>query len=390
MENKRLDVLIYAHDGRGLGHVSRSVAVGMAYRRLYPERRVLFVSGSRFTGELIGEAPLDWIKLPAYETTVVAGVSRGVPGKSNFADAELGELREEMIASLVSLYRPRCILADHLPQGKHRELRQALEKSRNETTMWILGVRGIVGNVPNAGAGLARQLFRDHYRSILWYGDSRVLGDHHLRELAATYGVEPYGTGYVSRLKEFQHLQPEAVKPEALLAGTVSLPWMTPSSEKVLHLLTAALERLGAEAGKWHIYTDAAPDIWKRMVHDVSHLSFCRLMRTGGGYFKSLLRSKTALVYGGYNSLTDVLTAGIPAVVLLRGMRDGEQEEHVRRLLQHCPNRFVPLEETGVAATALQSGLELTRQSVPEICPVCLDGAENAARFVEDAVVQVE
>jgi predicted glycosyltransferase len=55
----RLDVLIYAHDGRGLGHASRSIGVGMALRRLYPDLKVLFVSGCSLSQELIGAAPLD-------------------------------------------------------------------------------------------------------------------------------------------------------------------------------------------------------------------------------------------------------------------------------------------------------------------------------------------
>ena len=37
-------------------------------------------------------------------------------------------------------------------------------------------------------------------------------------------------------------------------------------------------------------------------------------------------------VDGGYNSLMDVLHAGTPALVVLRGMADGEQERHVAAL----------------------------------------------------------
>ena len=77
-----LDLLLYAHDGRGLGHVSRSVAVGLAVRRLHPGLRTLLVSGARGCAELIGPAPLDWVKLPAYATQVVDGRSRGIDGPS--------------------------------------------------------------------------------------------------------------------------------------------------------------------------------------------------------------------------------------------------------------------------------------------------------------------
>ena len=66
MQNQRLDVLIYAHDGRGLGHAGRSIGIGMALRRLAPQLKVLFVSGCSLAQELIGRAPLDWLKLPSY------------------------------------------------------------------------------------------------------------------------------------------------------------------------------------------------------------------------------------------------------------------------------------------------------------------------------------
>jgi predicted glycosyltransferase len=58
LDKSRLDVLIYSHDGRGLGHVSRGVTLGMTFRRLFPQLKVLFVSGSKQTSTLIGSCPL--------------------------------------------------------------------------------------------------------------------------------------------------------------------------------------------------------------------------------------------------------------------------------------------------------------------------------------------
>jgi len=50
MDNQRLDILLYGHDGRGLGHVSRSVAIGLALRRLYPHLKICVITGCRQTG----------------------------------------------------------------------------------------------------------------------------------------------------------------------------------------------------------------------------------------------------------------------------------------------------------------------------------------------------
>ena len=145
----RLDILIYAHDGRGLGHVSRSLGIGMALRRLYPELKILFISGSAFTGELLGKAPLDWLKLPSYKTEVIGGKSCGIRGDSMFSDTELGGLRGNVLAQTVSLYKPRLVLVDHTPQGKHRELLPTLESAPMDCR-WVMGVRGIMGAVTQA------------------------------------------------------------------------------------------------------------------------------------------------------------------------------------------------------------------------------------------------
>ena len=155
-----LDILIYAHDGRGLGHASRSIGIGMALRRLFPNLRVLFVSGCRQSQEMIGSAPLDWLKLPSYETIVENGKSRGIIGKSMFTDSQIGEFRTKELEHLVALYRPRLVLVDHTPQGKHRELVPALSISRDIGTLWVLGVRGVLGAVDQARSELAVDLFR--------------------------------------------------------------------------------------------------------------------------------------------------------------------------------------------------------------------------------------
>ena len=126
----RLDILLYAHDGRGLGHISRTVAIGMALRRLYPDLRILIVTGCDQTNELIHPTPLDWLKLPSYRTKVINGKSHGIDGDSCFTDKELGLLRAKTLQQIVLRYRPKAVLVDHTPQGKHRELLPALNFCR--------------------------------------------------------------------------------------------------------------------------------------------------------------------------------------------------------------------------------------------------------------------
>ncbi|MBW2513970.1 MAG: hypothetical protein JRE21_05310, partial [Deltaproteobacteria bacterium] len=224
MPASRLDLLIYAHDGRGLGHSSRSIAIGMAVRRLYPELKVLFITGSRMVSQLIDKVPLDWMKLPAYQTKVVDGVSIGRSSFINLTDTELGECRRSIMDHLMGVLRPRCILADHTPQGKHKELLPSLEATRDSDTVWVLGVRGWVGSVPQVWSDMAKKSFAEHYRHLLWYGDSRLLGDSQPGTLKRHFAIQPLETGYVCRVSELNQWLPVQSNREDPLAGIISIP----------------------------------------------------------------------------------------------------------------------------------------------------------------------
>jgi len=388
MTTSRLDILIYAHDGRGLGHASRSIAIGMALRRLHPQLKVLFVSGCRQSQELIGTAPLDWLKLPSYETKVENGKSTGIRGKSMFADGQLGEFRARELEHLVGLYRPRMVLVDHTPQGKHRELVPALALSRDIGTRWTLGVRGIIGGVSQARSDLASNLFRKYYHDLLWYGDRRVLGEVHIRHLKQQYGIPPRECGYVSRLAEVENCTGEMSVNSAggaRLAGTVSVPWLGENSLGFLEQLADALAAIDEKYGHWHLFVGSGDSVKaKKKIWDMfSGLCHCTLEEPGPRYGEALMRSKTAVIYGGYNSLMDVLYAGLPALVVERAMRDNEQQLHLQQLQKKVGNRIHVIPEAEILSDQILSFLcdNLSKAVNPSVA-VNLDGAAKAAAIL--------
>ncbi len=376
--NSRLDILIYAHDGRGLGHISRSVAIGMALRRFYPELKILFISGSSFTTELIDSVALDWLKLPAYATRIIDGRSRGITGPSNFQDHELGQLRAEAIKQVVELYRPRVVLCDHSPRGKHRELLPAQEASKN--TQWVLGVRGVVGAVPQVFSDDARETFKRYFGKILWYGDQRVLGRSGLDELNRCFDSPPVSCGYVSRLAELVHRRKNRAAEIKKYAGTISIPWQGEQTLAVVEKLAKALQKIGPQPGRWNIFlgtnTEQAGNNPGQWFKELPHV---HVRPPGSEYAQALTRSKTALIYGGYNSITDVLSLNIPSVVLLRAMQDEEQQQHLGLLARHTGNQFSILPEDEATPERLE---QLLRAQMDRRLPeptIKLNGAETAA-----------
>ncbi len=381
----RLDVLIYAHDGRGLGHVSRSVSVGMALRRKYPGLKVLFVSGCAVTQELIDSAPLDWLKLPSYKTEVVGGKSVGQTGDSCFSDKELGQLRGQAIAQMVSLYQPRVVLVDHTPQGKHRELLQGITVSGEYQTRWILGVRGVMGGVAQAKSSLAREVYNKFYHSLLWYGDSSVLSTDHLHSLRRHYSATIVECGYVLRFAELGYWKEYSLQHQRCYAGTVSIPWLGEQSLAFLQILAKALENIPDYYGRWQLFIDmdSSPQAGKKIRSFFQNNANCKLQSPGKNYSLTLLRSKTALICGGYNSLMDTVFARVPALVVMRAMHDEEQQIHLRALDSATQNVFSIVSETEIDVDQLTK-LLLENLQKPRLDNISINtaGAENAAEHI--------
>lgn len=377
--------MIYAHDGRGLGHASRSIGVGMALRRLFPELKVLFVTGCRFSQELIGAAPLDWLKLPSYETTVEGGRSRGIAGRSMYSDGELGRLRAKELLHLVQLYRPRLALVDHTPQGKHKELVQALSAGNALDTIWVLGVRGVVGEVPQARSELAATLFAEHYHSLLWYGDSTVLGPSHCRLLHRQYGIEPVECGYVLRLAEYGFWNNRLPVPAARPAGTIAIPWLGEESLRFLASLAKALKKIPESYGCWYLFIDTGTDPGsKKIIGELfREVTNCRIEPPGGNYAATLLHSKTAVVYGGYNSIMDILHVRIPALIVYREMADEEQQVHLQRLVGVTGENVTMISESRINGEELE-GLLVNNLGRKKAAPgtIGTDGASRAAQYL--------
>lgn len=382
MENlPRLDILLYAHDGRGLGHASRTIAIGLALRRLFPSLRILFLTGCKVSQQLIGSSTLDWIKLPSYETIVINGRSKGIRGKSNYNDDELGRIRGEQIRQVIRLYRPHIILADHLPQGKHRELLAALEDNAATDTRWILGMRGILGKVPQISDKLGVSIFNKHYSQLLWYGDTKILGTDQIDSIRHQFKTTPVECGYVSRMAEI--LKSGTNKgSSSSLAGTISIPWLGENSYEFLCHLASALKKIGPDHGEWQLFIEGDHQHSKTIYNLFSSLGFCQVEPPGSRYTSALLRSKMAVIYGGYNSIIDILSLALPALVIIRDMKDGEQQVHLQKLLKSTGDNISVLTEK-CSEEKLLSYLktQIQKKSGNQV-EISMNGAETAAHHL--------
>ncbi|WP_027722596.1 hypothetical protein [Maridesulfovibrio zosterae] len=375
-----IDLIIYAHDGRGLGHVSRSVAIGLAVRRLFPKMSVLLITGCSAVAELIGDGDLDWIKLPSYKTKILAGKSSGAEGPSQIDDKTLGELRAQNIRHIFKTYRPKVFLADHTPQGKHKELIAC--HSVSHETVRVLGIRAVVGDVDKVWSEFSADFFKKGYSKIFWYGDSKITGINEIKRVKSCYGIDPIETGYVSRFSELGQLSIDDGAESKNLAGVVSVPWSGEGTFLFLEKLAEAISQIDHSYGLWKIYMNLREATAYEAIKFFEFLPNVCFSQVGPEFLCDLHGSRSAVIYGGYNSLTDVMASGTPAVVLLRGMKDGEQEEHAALLASKSSAIVDVFSEDNITADCLRESLLKCIQTKPEVSSVNLNGAENAARYL--------
>ncbi len=372
----RLDVLLYAHDGRGLGHASRAIGIGMALRRLYPDLRILFVTGASISQSLIDNAALDWIKLPSYASMISQGVSTGVNGPANFYKSVLGKHRSNMLAHIIESFKPKYVLVDHNPMGKRKELLEALRLSQEFDTKWVLGLRAVIGTQKDFWSELYAKTFQQYYSEILWYGDSTVLTTSHIQRIEEHFNCQPKEMGYVSRLFELKMLHPTHKKQ---FTGLISIPWFSNNSWIFLHTIFNTL-RLRPRTEKWVFYL--AKDQVEKAAHLFAPLTNCRICPIGEQYGIDMLQAEIAFVYSGYNSLMDVLAANIPAILLRRDMKDQEQEIHIRQLTESCPNHLIEIDDKTAASDTINKAVDSLLTAGSSVPSINITGSANTAEFL--------
>jgi predicted glycosyltransferase len=176
-------LLIYSQDGLGLGHLRRTTSIAGAFLRACPDACVLTVSDSPL-GTFFGMAPnQDYLKLPSL---VKSGPGGWHALSLPLSGTELLGLRQDLICSAASSFRPDIVLVDHMPHGARGELLPALDALRSTPSKLVLGLRDIL-DAPRTVRGRWRsegayKAVEDYYDLVLVYGSRGVF------DVAKQYG----------------------------------------------------------------------------------------------------------------------------------------------------------------------------------------------------------
>jgi predicted glycosyltransferase len=323
-----LRFIFYSHDGLGLGHIRRNLALAAALVEAAPDASVLVITGSEEVTRL-GVAPnVDVVRLPGLRKLANENYA---PRRLLDGDPDILALRSAQHAAAVEAFRPRVMVVDKHPLGACGELRRALGILKAAGGRAALGLRDVLDDPGTVRTEWSANGTRDAidacYERLLVYGMPNVL-DH-----VDAYGLSPAALRRVRHTGYVVHPQPE------LGSGIEEPPeFLLRRRTRPLVLGTAGGGQDGYELLKTFIACAAhapwdaavvvgpeAPEEDRRSLRRMAAASDVRYVTCTAHLTRAVGQVDALVCMGGYNSLVEAVSSGTPTVCVPRVKPRSEQ-----------------------------------------------------------------
>jgi predicted glycosyltransferase len=385
-------VLIYSHDTYGLGHLRRSLLIAEGLASSPHFGSTLIATGSPRTQAFSLPSGTDTVKLPAAVKTPQGDY------RARTLDLPIDEMvrfRAEILRAVTRSYLPDLILVDHAPAGMLGELHPLFD----EFHLWrrrprlVLGLRDVIDEADRVRTEWDRvgawRLLDEAYDRVLVYGDPAVPSTAEELGLPNRLPGRVIPVGYLGR--SIEHSADSSDPYVLVTAGGGG------DGHALLRAYVSYLESLPAPAPFRSVLV-TGPLLSLRRQREVA----TRARHTGQAVdvipftdrFEDLLGGAAGVVsMAGYNTVMEILSAGIPALLVPRETPRQEQRIRAERLarvtdIEVCRagrldakriGRFVdrvladghveapPVDLTGVERTARVLGNLLQWTAPPEV-----------------------
>jgi predicted glycosyltransferase len=322
-------LIFYSHDGCGLGHLRRNLAIAAAVTAEAPDASVLLLTGCIELGAH-GLAPnVEIVALPALKKL---GNGHYGARRLPLPGTELRVLRAGLIRAAVESFRPDVLLIDKHPMGVRGELRPALASLPYWGGQAVLGLRDILDDPATVREEWARDRVIEFTEArcgrLLIYGNPDVfdfVGEYGLPESLARRARY---CGYVVHPEAAKSLAPVEALPAVATrrSGRPAVLAAAGGGEDGRRLLETFLE--AAQVAPWDAVVVAGPQSSPANQRALRHLA----LEAGAEFHASVpdlsswLPHVDALVcMGGYNTLSEALSSGTPTLCIPRAYPRSEQ-----------------------------------------------------------------
>ncbi len=319
--------LLYSHDGFGLGHVRRQLAIAAAVVELQPEARVLLITSVDEVSCLGLPSNVDTLKLPGLRKV---GNCRYVSRRLGLRAGDIRKLRSTVALGAVAAFQPDVVLVDKHPLGVDGELREALLAAKAEGAHLVLGLRDILDE-PGAvlrewvGEGLFEATAKV-YDQILVYGEQRVFDPVQRYCFSDELSRRTRFCGYVLNQPCQSPMEHKRMPPSARQLGRPIVLGTAGGGEDGFELLKTFIEAAGH--AHWQGVAVAGPllaDSKFRVLTDLAAAQQLTLHKFIPSLPRLFGEIDVLVSMGGYNTLLEALAGGVPTVCVPRVQPRSEQ-----------------------------------------------------------------
>jgi predicted glycosyltransferase len=363
-------VLMFAHDGRGLGHLRRLSRIAEAMK---DDFSVLMVTGHRSASWLVPEE-CEFIHIPSLDNLD--------PKRShhwnrlpfwNEGQTKGRDLREGIIRAAIQFFQPNAIVLDYLPMGKDEEMYQFIKENTSGRSYFLL--RGVL----DSGPLVKQMLFNKKCSYLLEHCYDRIVVtcDAKIVDVATEYEFTPSLIAKTSYVGYVAGPIGQEQKAQARLERGISQSekWVVCSGgggqyaeELLLTCFDLACEMRG-------VFFDLVVGPRSRL-DGLRSPDSKRVRVVKEDRSLPILHSACDVVVcpGGYNSLMEAIAGDASIIVApLRG--DWEQRTHATRLSQFYP--ISVLEDPSELAAQLARSVSTVQMRKPGDSALKMNGAES-------------
>jgi predicted glycosyltransferase len=313
-------VALYSHDTMGIGHVRRNLLIAQALAAPPLSATVLLVAGVK---EAIGFAMppgTDCLTLPSLSKT---------PD---------GQYQSRALGLSLRAFRPDVFVVDKEPLGAVGELRPALRALRaSGRTRCVLGLRDVLDDAATVRreweATRNEEAIRDYYHAVWVYGDAAVYDPVREYRFGADVQNKAVYTGYLDPRDRLRGI-PRADRSECDLPdGSFVLCTVGGGQDGAGVAEAFAASELPSGLSGVVITGPYMPPEARRRVRDrAADDQRFRALEFVAEPCRLLARAARVIAMGGYNTVSEVLAFGKPALIVPRVSPRREQLIRAERL----------------------------------------------------------
>ena len=311
----------YSHDGMGLGHTRRHLAVATAVAEKAPRAAILLATSAEEIARFGLPRQVEILKLPGLRKI---GNEEYSSRRLRVPVEEIRALRSDFLLTAIKSFRPGVVLVDKHPFGASGEFKAGLRALRRDGGRAVLGLRDILDEPQQVEREWRpyqmRERIAKYYDEVLIYGDRAVFDPIQAYDFPADLEARTHFCGYVLSLENEQSLENfERPFPSASKRTRPVVLATTGGGEDGYRILENFIR--ASKSAEWHGVVIAGPMMPDAQLVTLEKLAAaCSVsFRNFVPHLSALFNSIDALVcMGGYNTLIESAALHVPTVCVPR------------------------------------------------------------------------